>query len=121
MKWYAVIGRVLPRALRERLVLRAIRKALLAKGFTEEQVDKLLGGWKSKAGAIGMIAAGIGLIANEVAQGTFDYDMIFKGLGMIGAGFGILGVAGKVEKNTAAVLATSDNPAAREAVRTANV
>ena len=41
--------------------------------------------------AIGFIAAGVGLIANEIAHGTYDMKMIAAGIASIGSGLKVIG------------------------------
>ena len=68
---------------------------------------KLITGWKSKAAGITLIGTGIATIGNALSGGPLSWADIFVGLKTIGAGLAVLGIAGKMEKQTDATLATS--------------
>lgn len=116
-----LVGKFMPRALRERLFFRSLKKALRKRGLTEEQVNRLLGGWKTKAGGILGILTGATMIVAELANGSFDFDKMLQGFGVISAGFAVLGLGGKVEKNTAAVMMASSDAGLRHEARAAIV
>ena len=56
-------------------------------------------GWKSKVSGIGAILSGSALIIAGVAGEKFDFETIKQGVAAIVAGFGILGIAHKIEKS----------------------
>ena len=57
-----------------------------------------MSGWKSWAAGLGSIASGVALILNAVAADGFSFDALQEGIALLVAGFGILGIAHKVEK-----------------------
>jgi hypothetical protein len=69
-------------------------------GFAISYVIKLefLDGYRSYIAGAGMTLTGVGLIANQVATGVYDYDTMEKGVGLVLAGLAVLGHAGKQEK-----------------------
>ena len=52
-------------------------------------------GWKTKTGSIGMILVALGTMANQVAQGDFDFT---QPLTMLFGGLTALGIGHKIEK-----------------------
>lgn len=52
-------------------------------------------GWKTKTGSIGMILVALGTMANQAAQGDFDFT---QPLAMLFAGFTALGIGHKIDK-----------------------
>ena len=87
----------LPKFLRKTLILRAIKKVLqgvLPKAATEE----IMGGWKTWVSGLLGIATGLVSIFKTVADETWNFADVQGGIGMIIAGFGILGIGHKIEK-----------------------
>lgn len=97
------LWRLIPRAVREQIVLGRIKKLLLKAGLPRGFVEGLMGGWKTWAGSILAISTGIGMVAKEVVDGTFDFGKITTGIGMVAGGLAALGIGHKVDKNTEAV------------------
>ena len=99
-------GKLIPRAIRERIVLGQIRSALKRLGLTPGQQESVMSGWKTWAGGIGVILGGLAIIVKEIADGTFNFANIMQGVTVIGGGLSVLGIGHKVEK------AGNANPAA---------
>ena len=93
MNWWSLI----PRAVRQWIALRAIRRWLAAL-LPAPLVEGIMRGWKTWAGGVALIAGGLALIATEVSAGTFEWPKISEGLAMIGAGFAAIGIGHKIER-----------------------
>ena len=87
-----------PRWLRQRLVLGRIKKLLQKLGLPEGAIVGFMTGWKTWAGGLSLIGAGIATIFATVSSGEFNMDEIAKGLGMLGAGLSAIGLGHKIEK-----------------------
>ena len=114
MSLLGAAGKLLPRALRERLVLGQIRSALRKFGLPREAEEKIMSGWKTWAAGIGMILGGAALIVKQIADGTFSFASMGEGFTMIMGGLGLLGIGHKVEKGAdkiAEAAATGKTPA----------
>lgn len=55
-------------------------------------------GWKSKVSGVGAILGGLALIIKGITGDSFDWNSIQNGFAGIVGGFGILGIAHKIEK-----------------------
>lgn len=117
---------LLPRAIRERLVLGRIRARLLEwltgsgvpRPAAEKVTEAIMDNWQMWAAGIGSIAGGVALIANEIATKAFRMDEIFKGVAAIGAGLTIIGhgktqaaTKAAIEENTRAVTLAGETTA----------
>lgn len=102
----AKVADLLPRGLREKLFWLGVKRTLRKAGVKGDDVGnilKLLVGWRSKAAGVSSIGLGILLIGRTLA-GEFSFDELTKGWAAISAGLGVIGLAGKADKNTEAVL-----------------
>lgn len=106
---------LVPRAIRERLVLGKIRKGLLErllglglpKAVAERMTEDIMGNWQTWAAGIAGIAGGVALIANECATKAFRMDEIFKGIAAIGAGLTVISHGNKQEATRQAIEANT--------------
>lgn len=57
-----------------------------------------MGGTKTWIAAIGSIASGVALILNGIAADGFSFEALKEGIGLIVAGFGLIGLGHKIEK-----------------------
>ena len=86
-----------PKFLRRRLVLMEAEQALRRAGVPAKARRQIMKGWKTWVGGIGLIATGVGSIAAEVVNDTYDMPTILKGCALIGAGFAAIGLGHKQE------------------------
>lgn len=114
VKWLKLI----PRALRQRIVLGRIRALLEKLGLPREAVEELMSGWKVWAGGIGGILTGALVIVNNIASGDFSFDALKEGLGLISIGFSALGLGHKLEKASNANVAAIQASATKQAIAT---
>lgn len=108
--WLKLADR-LPRAVREKLFWLGLKKFLRKAGVEGDDVNKileLLGGWKTKAGALVGIGTGLALIGHSLS-GKFSFEEVSQGFMLIAASLGLQGLGGKAEKLTAATLMASPN------------
>lgn len=74
-------------------------------------IGKRLDGYKTKIGGVGLILSGIVGIINVMFPDTVPFPemTIEAAITNIGGGFAVLGIGGKLDKNTAAVEASGGN------------
>ncbi len=77
----------------ERIIARQIIKRLLKK---MEANMKIMGGWKTWTGALGLIFTGLGLIFTDISNASTDH--LAAGLLSIFGGLGMIGLGHKIEK-----------------------
>ena len=55
-------------------------------------------GWKTKAGGIGVILTGLGLIVTAIAATPFSLEMLILGVGTASGGLTAMGIGHKSDK-----------------------
>ena len=88
----------LPKFLRKRIVLGEIDQRMRRARVPAKIRREIMSGWKTWAGGIGLIASGVGMIAQTIASDEFDMNKIYAGIALIGAGLSTIGVGHKIEK-----------------------
>ena len=66
--------------------------------YSKEKSMKILDGWKTIIGGLGLILTGLGMIA--VCVKSDNYTNLPEALSTIAAGMGVLGIGGKIVKAT---------------------
>lgn len=97
MSWVGIAGKLLPRFARERIALAFMRRNLEER-IGKPATEKIMHGWKTKVAAVVLMLTGALAIAKEIADGTFNFDEISKGMVIIGNGLAALGIGHKLDK-----------------------
>ena len=59
----------------------------------------MMGGWKTWASAIGLILAGLGMIAAGLGSEPMNIELLVAGWASLMLGLGEIGIGHKIEKN----------------------
>lgn len=55
--------------------------------------------WKGKAGGVGMMLTGAGMLASALSQDSMDMEQVAQALGLITAGLGVFGIRSAIGKS----------------------
>jgi len=57
-------------------------------------------GWKTKAGAVGVMLGGLSVILGALTADPMNLEALMGGVTTVGIGLGMLGIGHKIEKNS---------------------